>query len=246
MYKRPEETDNHLARSSVALRFPVTRKKCAAPPRRRECKVKPSLPRLKKERRREKYFRKLHGDMHTKCSEELLSRQKYRNRLVTELSVTVTCSRVPFLDPVFCETEVEHCCITKVHTITKSEPQHFAAAKHAMKTDQDAKCNVQTPLYACQTCNTTDHRWVDRRCTPRHLVASPGFQLFPSAWNSPMQLWCEMMQGSQSVFSLQLPTVLPRVVKVHHPSAKLYRALVCENRPDNERNSTTFADNVPG
>ena len=100
MYKRPEETDNHLPRSSAALRFPVTRKKCVAPPRRKECKVKPSLPRLKKERRREKYFRKLHGDMHSKCSEELHSRQKYRNKLVSELSVIVTCSRVPFLDPV--------------------------------------------------------------------------------------------------------------------------------------------------
>ena len=80
--------------------IPVTRKKCVAPPRRRECWVKPSLPRLKKERRREQYFRKLHGDMHTKCSEELHSRQKYRNKLVRELSVIVTCSRVPILDPV--------------------------------------------------------------------------------------------------------------------------------------------------
>ena len=28
MYIRPEETDNHLPRSGVALRFPVTRKMC--------------------------------------------------------------------------------------------------------------------------------------------------------------------------------------------------------------------------
>ena len=53
MYTRHEETENHLSRSSVALRFPVTRKKCQASPRRRECKKKPSLPRLKKESRRE-------------------------------------------------------------------------------------------------------------------------------------------------------------------------------------------------
>ena len=39
MYKSPEKTDNHLPRSSAALRFPVTRKKSVAPPRLRECKV---------------------------------------------------------------------------------------------------------------------------------------------------------------------------------------------------------------
>ena len=93
-------------------------------------------------------------------------------------------------------------CTVKVHTVTKSESQHFVVAKHTMKTDQDIKLNVQTSLYPCQICNTTDHRWRDRRCTPRHLVTSSGFQLFPSVCNSSMQLWVEMMQGSQSVFSL--------------------------------------------
>ena len=66
-----------------------------------------------------------------------------------------------------------------------------------MKTDQDAKCNVQTPLYPCQTCNTTDHRWGDRRCTSRHLVSSSDFQLFPSVWHSYMQLrtkWCRTVK----------------------------------------------------
>ena len=45
---------------------------------------------------------------------------------------------------------------------------------------------------------------------------------------------------------LQPLTALPRNLKVPHPSAKLYRARVCQKRPDNERNSTTFAGNAPG
>ena len=45
------------------------------------------------------------------------------------------------------ETEVQHHCTTEVHTVTKPEPQHFAAAKHTMKTDQEAKRDVQAPLY---------------------------------------------------------------------------------------------------
>ena len=143
MYKRPEETDNHLARSSAALRFPVTRKKCVAPPRLRECKVKPSLPRLKKERRREKYFRKLHGDMHTKCSEELPSRQKYRNRLVTELSVTVTCSRVPFLDPVFVKPR------SSTNVLPKSAYSHKIRASTLRSreacNENRSRCQVQRP-----------------------------------------------------------------------------------------------------
>ena len=51
IYVRPEGTYNLLSRSSVALRFPVTREKCVAPPRLRECKEYPSSPRLKKESR---------------------------------------------------------------------------------------------------------------------------------------------------------------------------------------------------
>ena len=94
------------------------------------------------------------------------------------------------------ETEVQHHCITKVHTVAKPEPQHFAAAKRTMETDQDANRDVQAPLYPRQTCNTTDHRWRDCRCAPGHLVSPPGLQLFPSVWNAPTQLRGEMMHGN--------------------------------------------------
>ena len=129
--------------------------------------------------------------MNTKCSEELQSRQKYRNKLVSELSVTVTCSRVPFLDPVLVKprssTIVPPKCIQSQNLSLNTSP----AAKHTMK--NRSRCQVQRPDAL------VTHA---RPCTPRHLVSPPGFQLFPSAWNSPMQLWGEMMQGSQSVFSL--------------------------------------------
>ena len=237
MYERLEETDNHLPRSSIALRFPVTRKKCVAPPRHRGCKVKPSLPRLKKERRREKYFRKLHGDMHTKCSEELQSRQKYRNRLVSELSVPVTCSRVPFLDPVL--------------------------VKPRSGTTVSLKC-IQSQNLSPNTSQPRSIQWkpikIGRPCTHARPATPPAVHAeayrvaatFPTF--SKRMEFADVTVGRNDVGQpkciqpewdhLHLPTVLPRTVKVHHPSAKLCRAWACENRPDNERNSTTFADSL--
>ena len=76
-------------------------KKCVAPPRLTESKVYPSSPRLKKESRSELYSRKLHGDIHPRRSVDSHSRQKDWRRLTSEQSVIVTCSRSPFLDPVF-------------------------------------------------------------------------------------------------------------------------------------------------
>ena len=100
------------------------------------------------------------------------------------------------------ETEIQQNCITQVHTVTKPEPQHFVAAKHTMKTDQDAKRDVQAPLHARRTCNTTGPRWRDSRCMPEHLVSPPDFHHFPRVWNTPTQLLDEMMQDTQCAFSL--------------------------------------------
>ena len=100
------------------------------------------------------------------------------------------------------ETEIQQNSITQVHTVTKPEPQHFVAAKHTMKTDQDAKRDVQTPLYARKACNTTDHRWRNWRYTPGHLVSSSDFQYFPRVWNTSTQLRDEMIQNTQCAFSL--------------------------------------------
>ena len=100
------------------------------------------------------------------------------------------------------ETKIQQNCITQAHTVTKPEPQHFVTAKHTMKTDQDAKRDVQTPLYARQACNTTDHRWRDWRYTPGHLVTLSDFQYFPRVWNTSTQLRDEMIQDNQCAFSL--------------------------------------------
>ena len=103
------------------------------PSRRRQCKVKSSLRRLKKEGD----AKNISGNcMETYASNTQKNCNHDRNaetdwwanflRLRSALgSLSWNC-----LD----EIEIEHYCITKVHTVTKSESQHFVAAKHTMKT----------------------------------------------------------------------------------------------------------------
>ena len=81
---------------------------------------------IEERKKARKYSRRFHGDMHTKCSEELHTRQEYRNKLVRELSVIVTCSRVLSLDPVLLKprTVPPKCMQSQNLSLNTSQPRH--------------------------------------------------------------------------------------------------------------------------
>ena len=155
-----------------------------------------------------------------------------------------------FPQPCLGETEIEHHCVTKMNTVTNSQPQDFAAPKHAVKPDEDANRDVETSLYPRESCKAKDDIWRDWCVRAGAFPADAMSSIFSkhlecahaTAGRSDAR-WPKCIQLEKG--HLQLPTTLLRTMKVPHPSPMLCRARFYQIRPKSERNSTSFVDNVP-
>ena len=153
------------------------------------------------------------------------SRQKYRSRLTSELSVIVTCSRTPFLDPVLMKSRSSKtlslkCIQSQSLSPNTSSPRNiqWKLIKTPSATSR-RPCTHARPAIPRTTAGEIGGTRRDISCR-RHV-----FHLFPRPWNTSTQLRDEMIQNTQCAFSLSKtissrPTALPRILKVPHPSAQ--------------------------
>ena len=162
---------------------------------------------------------------HTNRSVDSHSRQKYRSRLASELSVIVTCSRAPFLDPVLVKprssTTVSPKCTQSQNLSPNTSPPRSIQWKPIRR-----PCNHARSAIPRTTAGGIGgaRRGISCRRQVFHFFQAPGMR--PRNWgrNDARHPMC--IQPEQD--NLQPPTALPRTLKVPHPRAKLYMARVCQ------------------